>query len=104
MSELPTDPRADAAAAAPSGQMTPLEGLRRAVIEASEQLARESEPAREGDGAGAVQAPAKRAGRGAITLEHPRRPEFGDYATNAALLLAPRLGAPPREIAERLGL
>jgi arginyl-tRNA synthetase len=104
MSELPTDPRADAAAPTQSVQTTPLEGLRRAVIEASEQLAREGGPAREDDGGGAVQAPAKRAGRGAITLEHPRRPEFGDYATNAALLLAPRLGAPPREIAERLGL
>src|SRR5581483_1328884 len=29
--------------------------------------------------------------------------EFGDYSTNAALLLAPRLGSPPREVAERLG-
>ena len=32
-----------------------------------------------------------------------RRPGFGDYSTNAAMLLAPALGAPPREIAERLG-
>jgi arginyl-tRNA synthetase len=86
MSELPTDPRAHPAAPLPSAQTAPLEGLRRAVLEASEQLTRE-----------------KAAGRGTITLEHPRRPEFGDYATNAALLLAPRLGAPPREIAERLG-
>ncbi|MEA2390515.1 MAG: arginyl-tRNA synthetase, partial [Solirubrobacteraceae bacterium] len=28
---------------------------------------------------------------------------FGDYSTNAAMLLAPALGQPPREIAERLG-
>ena len=42
-------------------------------------------------------------GRGAITLERPPRADFGDYSTNAALLLAPRLGAPPREVAERLG-
>src|SRR4029077_5672105 len=33
----------------------------------------------------------------------PPRAEFGDYATNAALLLAPSLGVPPREVAERLG-
>jgi arginyl-tRNA synthetase len=37
------------------------------------------------------------------TLERPPKPEFGDYSTNAAMLLAPVLGAPPREIAERLG-
>ena len=42
-------------------------------------------------------------GRGAITLERPPRADFGDYSTNAALLLAPRLGAAPREVAERLG-
>src|SRR4051794_18974561 len=37
------------------------------------------------------------------TLERPKKAGFGDYATNAAMLLAPALGAPPREIAERLG-
>jgi arginyl-tRNA synthetase len=37
------------------------------------------------------------------TLERPKQAEHGDYATNAALLLAPVLGAPPREVAERLG-
>ena len=42
-------------------------------------------------------------GAAAPTLERPKRAEFGDYSTNAALLLAPRLGAPPRELAERLG-
>jgi arginyl-tRNA synthetase len=36
-------------------------------------------------------------------LERPRRAQFGDYSTNAALLLAPSVGAPPREVAERLG-
>jgi arginyl-tRNA synthetase len=40
---------------------------------------------------------------GSATLERPRRAEFGDYSTNAALLLAPILESPPREIAERLG-
>ena len=37
------------------------------------------------------------------TLERPPRAEFGDYSTNVALLLAPALKAPPREIAERVG-
>jgi arginyl-tRNA synthetase len=41
--------------------------------------------------------------RGAITLERPPRVDFGDYSTNAALLLAPVAGAPPREVARRLG-
>ncbi len=39
----------------------------------------------------------------AATLERPRREEFGDYSTNVALLLAPALKAPPREIAEAVG-
>ncbi|MEA2196496.1 MAG: arginyl-tRNA synthetase, partial [Solirubrobacteraceae bacterium] len=37
------------------------------------------------------------------TLEQPKRVGLGDYATNAGMLLAPALGAPPREIAERVG-
>jgi arginyl-tRNA synthetase len=36
-------------------------------------------------------------------LERPPRADFGDYSTNAAMLLAPALGEPPRTIAERLG-
>ena len=39
----------------------------------------------------------------APTLERPKRDGFGDYSTNAAMLLAPGVGAPPREVAERLG-
>ncbi len=35
-------------------------------------------------------------------LERPPSPELGDYSTNAAMLLAPALGGPPREVAERL--
>jgi arginyl-tRNA synthetase len=35
-------------------------------------------------------------------LERPPKPEFGDYSTNAAMLLAPALGEKPRGIAERL--
>jgi arginyl-tRNA synthetase len=41
--------------------------------------------------------------RQAITLERPPRADFGDYSTNAALLLAPAVGAPPRELAGQLG-
>jgi arginyl-tRNA synthetase len=64
---------------------TPLEDLRSAVLEAAGELSGAS------------------AGRGAITLERPPRADFGDYSTNAALLLAPGLGEPPREVAERIG-
>jgi arginyl-tRNA synthetase len=38
-----------------------------------------------------------------LSLERPKRAGFGDYSTNAAMLLAPSLGEPPRAIAERLG-
>jgi arginyl-tRNA synthetase len=41
--------------------------------------------------------------KSAPTLERPRQAGFGDFATNAAMLLAPVLGAPPREVAERVG-
>jgi arginyl-tRNA synthetase len=36
------------------------------------------------------------------TLEPPKQADHGDYATNAALVLAPVVKAPPREVAERL--
>ena len=36
-------------------------------------------------------------------LDRPPRADFGDYSTNAAMLLAPSLGEAPRAIAERLG-
>jgi arginyl-tRNA synthetase len=36
-------------------------------------------------------------------LERPKRAGQGDYATNAAMLLAPALGSAPREIAAQLG-
>jgi len=38
-----------------------------------------------------------------IRLERSRREGQGDYSTNAAMLLAPVLKAPPRVIAERIG-
>ncbi len=50
-------------------------------------------------------ADALRAGDGGAappTLERPKQEEFGDYSTNAAMLLAPVLGEQPRGIAERL--
>jgi len=72
-----------------------LEALREGVVSA----ARELVPG--GDGVEGVFGVA--GSRGGLTLERPPRPDFGDYSTNAALLLAPRLGAPPREVAERLG-
>src|ERR687891_2171617 len=53
-----------------------------------------SETAAELAGNGRVQQP---------KLDRPPRPDFGDYSTNAAMLLAPSLGEPPRAIAERLG-
>ena len=37
------------------------------------------------------------------SLERPKKAAFGDYSTNAAMLLAPTLGAPPRDVADRLG-
>src|SRR5919199_3611546 len=62
--------------------MTPIEELRAAVQAAAADL---------GDGATAP------------SLERPRKAGFGDFSTNAAMLLAPALKAPPREIAEKLG-
>jgi len=38
-----------------------------------------------------------------LRLDRPPRPDFGDYSTNAAMLLAPGLGEPPRAVAEKLG-
>jgi arginyl-tRNA synthetase len=67
----------------------PLDGLREAVLAVAGELA--------GEPSGKIGA------RGGIVLERPPRPDFGDYSTNAALLLAPVVGAPPREVAERLG-
>jgi arginyl-tRNA synthetase len=94
----PISPDHDQAASRPfeRADRTPVERLHAAVIEASEQIARPPGNAGAGDAQPAV-------GGGAITLERPRRAEFGDYSTNAALLLAPGLGVAPREVAERLG-
>jgi arginyl-tRNA synthetase len=67
------------------GTQTPLEDLHAAVEAAAAEL-------RDGAAPSAARP----------TLERPRREDFGDYSTNAAMLLAPSLKARPREIAERL--
>jgi arginyl-tRNA synthetase len=36
-------------------------------------------------------------------VERPKRAGQGDYSTNVAMLLAPAVGSPPRDIAERVG-
>jgi arginyl-tRNA synthetase len=64
--------------------MDPLADLRAAVEEA----------------AGAV---AEGGLRARPTLERPKQADHGDYSTNVAMLLAPLAGAPPREVAERVG-
>jgi arginyl-tRNA synthetase len=53
------------------------------------------------EAAGALRAGAED-GASAPVLERPPKAEFGDYSTNAAMLLAPTLGEQPRGIAERL--
>jgi len=73
---------------------SPLDALRETLMRAATELA---------DGHELPAALASTSAHGAITLERPPRAQFGDYSTNAALLLAPGLGAPPRELAERLG-
>ena len=62
---------------------------------------------REAAGLGARGRSAVRGGGGELPveprLERPKRAGQGDYSTNAAMLLAPVLDAPPRVIAERIG-
>lgn len=46
------------------------------------------------------------AGNGKLSrpkLDRPKKADFGDYSSNAAMLLAPSLGEQPRAVAERLG-
>ena len=38
-----------------------------------------------------------------LKLERPPRADLGDYSSNAAMLLAPGLGKPPRDVAGQLG-
>jgi arginyl-tRNA synthetase len=71
----------------PDIPITPLDTLRAAVAEA---VAR------------AAGGPQERVAD-TMTLERPKRAEFGDYSTNAALLLAPGAGRNPRELAQEIG-
>jgi len=82
-----------------SAPTTPLQGLRRDVLAVAEELVAGAGA----DGGDERGSDGRAPSRAAITLERPKRSAFGDYSTNAALLLAPVLGAPPREVAERLG-
>ncbi|MBX5470533.1 MAG: arginine--tRNA ligase [Thermoleophilaceae bacterium] len=63
----------------------PLADLRGAVADAARELSG-------GDSRGS-----------APSFDRPPRPDFGDYSSNAALLVAGSLGEPPRAVAERLG-
>jgi arginyl-tRNA synthetase len=71
--------------AVPRVAADPLEGLRQAVLAAAASV--------RGAGKELLAAP---------RLERPKHAALGDYSTNAAMLLAPVLRAPPREIAQRL--
>ncbi len=84
MSEPLTDDLDGSLQRAGAGAPAPLDGLRDAVLAAAGELS--------GAPVGS-----------SITLERPRRAQFGDYSTNAALILAPGLSSPPRDVAERLG-
>jgi arginyl-tRNA synthetase len=66
---------------------SPLDALRDAVREVA---------------AGVRGAAVEASGAAEPRVERSKRVGQGDYSTNAAMLLAPVLGAPPREIAERL--
>ncbi len=66
--------------------MTPLDDLKTAVRDAAGEL-------RNGAAAAGDR----------LSLERPKKAGFGDYSTNAAMLLAPAMGEPPRAVAERLG-
>jgi arginyl-tRNA synthetase len=66
--------------------MTPLDALRSALEDAAADLRGDRSPP-----------------RARPSLERPPKPDFGDYSSNAAMLLAPVLGEKPRDVAARLG-
>jgi arginyl-tRNA synthetase len=70
----------------PVSGLTSEAGLREAVLALARELT--------GDGPGA--------GSG-VVLQRPPKADFGDYTTNAALLLATPAGGQPRELAQRIG-
>ena len=79
------------------------------MLAAAEELAGEASAGTDGRPLGGVgdrtltERVGAKGSRGGITLERPPRADFGDYSTNAALLLAPGLGGSPREVAQLLG-
>jgi len=75
---------------------TPLDDLKTAVRDAAAELRERSGD--EASGRGRSTAAGDR-----LSLERPKKAGLGDYSTNAAMLLAPALGEPPRAVAERLG-
>jgi arginyl-tRNA synthetase len=93
MTEPPSSDQPLSSASTCSRERASLAGLRDALLGAAHALLGEA-------GAGGE---VSAGGRGGVTLERPPREDLGDYSSNAALLLAPRAGAPPREVAERLG-
>ena len=75
---------------------SPLDALQELVLATAREL--------EETAGGGTPAPAAHGSRrAAIALERPPRADLGDYSTNAALMLAPRLSEPAREVAQRLG-
>jgi arginyl-tRNA synthetase len=66
--------------------VTPLDQLRTALEDAAADMRGDREPP-----------------RSRPSLERPPKPDFGDYSSNAAMLLAPVLGEKPRDVAARLG-
>ncbi len=100
MTEPSTSDQQASSASLATGEGTALGALRAAVLAAAEQLL--AGPSGSGAERGMSKEPPA-GGRGGVTLERPPRADFGDYSTNAALLLAPRLGASPREVASQLG-
>jgi arginyl-tRNA synthetase len=76
------------------GATNVVEQVRVAIVSAVSAMAREGalDPAVLADPAWAQ----------AVTVERPKRPEHGDFATNVAMTLAKRAGKPPRAIAEGL--
>ncbi|MGH2877463.1 MAG: arginine--tRNA ligase, partial [Solirubrobacteraceae bacterium] len=65
--------------------MNPIADLRRVVARAAADVAGDDAPLDQ------------------LRVERARRAGQGDYSTNAAMLLAPGMGAAPREIAQRIG-
>jgi arginyl-tRNA synthetase len=103
MSDTTTDEATVSSGSSRQDPATPLASLRDAVLQAAAGLGSASqagEPTTHDREQGG-QAPTAAESR-SVTIERPRRPEFGDYSTNAAMALAPALGQAPRAIAEQL--